>query len=237
MHANNEVGTVHPVEAMGKICKEAGVVFHVDAAQSAGRLIIDVRAASIDLLSLSGHKMYGPKGIGALFVRSGDPALRIEPQIHGGGQEKGLRSGTLAVALIVGFGKAAELALKLREQDSIHALELREALLEILKASCQNIVINGHPIRRLPGNLHVTLTGVDAEILLLKAGAVACSTTSACSTGSSAPSHVLKAIGLGDQAILSSLRLGVGRFTTAEEIQQAGRLLAAAFQQSAKAMA
>lgn len=226
MHANNEIGTVHPIAACGAICREAGVVFHVDAAQSAGRIPIDVRAMAVDLLSLSAHKVYGPKGVGALFVRAGAPLIRLDAQMHGGGQENGFRSGTLPVPLVVGLGKACELARTELEADVAHARKLRALMLELVTSVVSGVVINGHTTERLPGNLHMTITGIDTEMLFLKIKNIACSTSSACSSASVKPSHVLKAIGLSDDEALHSIRFGIGRFNTKEEVEVAARAFA-----------
>ena len=223
MHVNNEIGTVNPVAEIGAICREAGVAFHVDAAQSAGKIAIDVQLMNIDLLSLSAHKMYGPKGIGALYVRR-DPAIKIEAQIHGGGHERGMRSGTLPTHQIVGFGEAAKIALAELDQDRAHALMLREAFLDELKG-VEGIQINGSMTMRSPMNLNLSFRGVDGESLLMALNTVAVSSGSACNSASVDPSFVLIAIGIEARLALTSLRFSFGRFTSLEDVVSAAQKL------------
>jgi cysteine desulfurase len=217
MAANNEIGVLQPLEEIGRLCREHSVLFHCDAAQAVGKLPLDVEALGIDLLSLSAHKLYGPKGIGALYVRS-RPRVRLEPLLHGGGHERGLRSGTLPVPLIVGAARAVAISLEELsvEQPRLHAL--RERLLERLRGELEGVELNGHPQRRLAGNLNLSFLGVEAAALLLALPEVALSTGSACSSAEPHPSHVLAALGLPDARIRSAIRIGIGRFNTEEEI-------------------
>lgn len=216
MHANNEIGTVHPVAEIGRIAKERGVLFHTDAAQSAGVLPIDVEAMGIDLLSVSAHKMYGPKGCGALYVRSKAPRVRLTPLLDGGGHERGLRSGTLNVPGVVGLGKACELAGREGEDERIAAM--RDRLWDGIRSRLDGVRLNGPLAGRLPGNLNVTFAHVEGESLLLGLRHVAVSSGSACSSATMEPSHVLRAIGATDEQAHSSIRFGLGRFNTDEEV-------------------
>jgi cysteine desulfurase len=221
MAANNEIGTVQPLSAIGEITAERGVLFHTDAAQAAGKLPIDVRTANVDLLSLTGHKYYGPKGAGALFVRRKKPRIQLACQVDGGGHENGLRSGTLNVPGIVGLGAAAELCRTLMPAESARLAAMRDRLLEHLRRDLDGVVVNG-PLgeRRLPHNLHVSFEGVEGERLLMALGDLAVSTGSACSSGSQAASHVLEAIGASATAG-PSIRFGLGRYTTDTDIAAA----------------
>lgn len=219
MHANNEIGTVNDIAAIGAVARDAGVPFHVDAAQSAGKLPLDVRSLPVDLLSLSAHKFYGPKGVGALYLRR-RTGLTLEPQMHGGGHERGLRAGTLATHQAVGMGTAARLAGAEREAEAARLLALRERLWHGL-AAIGDVSLHGHPTARLPGALNVGFGGVEGEALLLALKDLALSTGSACTSASIEPSYVLRALGVADQRAHSSLRFGLGRFTTAEEIDHA----------------
>jgi cysteine desulfurase len=231
MHSNNEIGTVNPLAEIGKVTREKGVLFHTDAAQGAGKLPIDVQAMNIDLLSLSAHKMYGPKGIGALYVRAKAPRVRLVPQIDGGGHERGFRSGTLNVPGIVGFGKAAELCRDGMADEAQRVLALRERLREGLFSQLDEIYLNGHPVHRLPGNLNVSFAFVEGESLLMglngstrqiavaeSLAPIAVSSGSACTSATLEPSYVLKALGVGDELAHTSIRFGLGRFNTAEEV-------------------
>ncbi|SEM09673.1 cysteine desulfurase IscS [Stigmatella aurantiaca] len=224
MLANNEIGTLQPINNIGEICRRKGVLFHCDAAQGLGRVPFDVEEAKVDLVSLSSHKMYGPKGVGALYVRS-NPRVRLAPMIDGGDQEKGLRSGTLNVPAIVGFGKAAELALAEREQEAVRMLELRERLRNNLFSRLDLLKVNGSLEHRLPGNINVSFAFVEGEALLMSLKDVALSSGSACSTASLEPSYVLRACGVPDDLAHSSIRFGLGRFTTEEEIDAVGNLV------------
>src|SRR5215510_14629637 len=225
MYANNEIGVLQPVEEIGKLCRERGVLFHSDAVQALGKVPLDVRQASLDLASLTAHKLYGPKGCGALYVRS-DAAVRLEPMIHGGGHEHGLRSGTLNVPGIVGFGKACEVARHDMPEESCRVAGLRNRLRDRLLAALDQVVINGSMEHRLPGNLNMSFLHVEGETLLTGLHDVALSSGSACSSGQTHASYVLKALGLSDEAAGSAIRFGVGRFNTEAEIDYvAGRVI------------
>jgi cysteine desulfurase len=228
MAANNEVGTLLPIAAIGALCKERGVAFHTDAAQAAGRIPIDVQAAGVDLLSLSGHKMYGPKGVGALYVRRKNPRIIIEPVLRGGGQERGLRPGTLNVPGIVGLGAAAEIARASLQDEARTISGMRDRLEAGLVARVPDIVVNGHPVERLPNNLNVSFEGVEGEALLLALDGVAVSSGSACTSEKREPSHVLRAMGVSDTMAQTSLRFGLGRFNRDEEIDEVIERVAAA---------
>jgi len=218
MAANNEVGTLNPIGAIGQLCHARGVLFHTDATQAVGKVPLDVRQDAIDLLSLSAHKLYGPKGIGALYVRRRDPLVRLTPLLDGGGHERGLRSGTIAVPLVVGLGEAADLARRERPEESARLRGLRERLHAGLAARVEAIVLNGHPTLRLPGNLNLSFAYVDGEALMMAMRDVAVSSGSACTSANPEPSHVLTAMGRDEDMARASLRFGLGRFTTAEEI-------------------
>ncbi|WP_337177875.1 aminotransferase class V-fold PLP-dependent enzyme [Paludisphaera sp.] len=226
--ANNEVGTINPFRAIGAACHERGIVFHTDATQAVGKIALDVRADRVDLLSLSGHKLYGPKGIGALYVRRKDPQVRIKPLIDGGGHERGLRSGTPAVPLIVGLGEAFELAAREREADSARVKALRDRLEAAIRGRVPDVSLNGHPTERLDGNLNMSFAYVDGEALMMAMRDVAVSSGAACTSAEPEPSHVLRAMGRDDDAARASLRFGLGRFTTAEEVDFAAEAVAAA---------
>jgi cysteine desulfurase len=219
MAANNEIGTLQPIREIGRLCKERGVFFHSDAVQAAGKLPLDVDDLGVDLLSLSAHKMYAPKGIGALYVRSRDPRVRPEPLFEGGGHERGLRSGTLAVPSIVGFGVACELCRQEMDQDRARTFDLRERLRQGICEQLDEVLLNGHPTERLPGNLNLSFAYVEGEALMMGMKDVAVSSGSACTSASIEPSYVLKAVGLTDDLAHSSIRFGLGRFTTAEEVE------------------
>lgn len=218
MAANNEIGTIQPLAEIGAIAHQHGALFHTDAAQAAGKIPIDVGAMNVDLLSLTAHKFYGPKGCGALFVRRMKPRLQLAPQVAGGGQEGGLRSGTLNVPGIVGLGRAAEIGRLEMAGESRRLGSLRDRLLEGLRARLEDVRVNGSLERRLPHNLHVSFAGIEGEALLMALGDLAVSTGSACSSGSQLPSHVLTAIGATSQRAGASIRFGLGRSTTTEEI-------------------
>jgi cysteine desulfurase len=219
MHVNNEIGVVQDIAAVGAICRERGVAFHVDAAQSAGKLPLDVEAMQVDLLSLTAHKIYGPKGIGALYVRR-KPPLGLKPLIYGGGQEYGLRSGTLATHQIVGMGLAFEIAERDRQQDVERIAALRDQLWAGI-ASIGDVELNGHPTDRVAGLLNVSFRGVEGESLQFALRELAVSAGSACSSASEEASYVLRALGHSDQLAQSSLRFSLGRFTTAEQVATA----------------
>jgi cysteine desulfurase len=219
MLGNNEIGTVQPIAEIGRMCRERGILFHTDATQGTGKISVDVGAMSVDLLSLSAHKIYGPKGVGALFVRRRNPHVRLAIQMDGGGHERGMRSGTLNVPGIVGFGAAAELCRQEMPSEAPHTKALRDRLQEGLQAGLDGILLNGHPIERLPGTLNVCLEGIDADALQVAVPELAVSAGSACTSASITPSHVLKAIGRTDAQARSSLRFSLGRFTTEAEIE------------------
>ncbi len=222
MVANNEIGTIQPIVEIGKLCREAGVFFHTDATQAIPFVPVDVHAGGIDLLSISGHKCHAPKGIGALYVRDG---ITMAAQMDGGGHERGKRSGTLNVPGIVGLGAASRIIRDEREYYTPQVERLRDQFAEILLDQCGEMIINGHPVHRLPNNLSVTFPGIRADRLMLEARAVAMSTGSACSSASPEPSHVLRALGLDREAMDSTIRFGLSRFTTEQEIRAAGELL------------
>ena len=218
MQANNEIGVIQPAGAIGELCWRHGVLFHCDAAQAFGKIPVNVVEDKIDLLSLSAHKLYGPKGIGALFVRR---SVAVTPQMDGGGHESGLRSGTLNVPAIVGFGEACALAAAEMEAEASRVGQLRDRLLAHLTAGLDGVRVNGSVEHRLTGNLNLSFSGVDAEALLMSLPEIALSTGSACSSASVEPSHVLRALGLSDAQARSSVRFGLGRFNTKEEVDYA----------------
>ncbi len=218
MAANNEIGTLQPIKEIGWLCKERGVFFHCDAVQAVGKVPIDVEKMGIDLLSLSAHKFYGPKGVGALYVRSRNPRVRPEPIIDGGGHERGLRSGTLPVPNIVGFGKACKLCQQQMSQEADRLLRLRERLHQGIVGQLDHVFLNGHPVERLPGTLNLSFAYVQGEALLMNIREVAVSSGSACTSANVEPSYVLKALGVADDLAHSSIRLGLGRFNTADEV-------------------
>jgi cysteine desulfurase len=231
MAANNELGTIQPVAEVGALCRTRGIAFHSDAVQALGRLAVDADAWGADLLSLSAHKVYGPKGVGALYVRrERRPRLRLTPQAEGGGQERGVRSGTLNVPGIVGFGRAAVLAQEaLAGGEPARVRALRDRLLDGLRARIVGIEVNGSLAPRLDGNLHVSIEGVEAETLILSmGGALAISSGAACAEAGGKGSHVLRAIGLSDMRVYSALRFGVGRYNSGAEIDSAVEMVAEA---------
>ncbi|MDO6704648.1 IscS subfamily cysteine desulfurase [Photobacterium sp. 1_MG-2023] len=219
MHVNNEIGVIQDITAIGEICRENGVIFHVDAAQSAGKLPIDVQEMKVDLISLSAHKVYGPKGIGALYVRR-KPRIRLEAQMHGGGHERGMRSGTLATHQIVGMGEAFRIAKEDMDKDRQHALALRNRLLDGVK-DIEAMTVNGDLEQRVPNNLNISFAFVEGESLLMALKDLAVSSGSACTSASLEPSYVLRALGLDDELAHSSIRFSFGRFTTEEEVDYA----------------
>ncbi len=219
MTANNEIGTIHSIESVGKLCHEKRVLFHTDATQAVGKIPVDVGSMNIDLMSFSAHKLYGPKGVGALYVRRRNPRVRLTPQIDGGGHENGLRSGTMNVPGVMGFGKALEISADVMEEESRSLSQLRNRLQELLFDGLDEIYVNGHPEFRLPHNLHISFIGVEADALMMEMKDVAVSSGSACTTASPEPSHVLRALGLGDDRVHSSIRFGLGRFTKEEEVE------------------
>jgi cysteine desulfurase len=219
MAANSEIGTLQPIEEIGRICREREVLLHTDAAQAVGKIPVDVQRWGVDLLSMCAHKLYGPKGVGALYIRKRRPRIELQPLVHGGDQEGGLRSGTLPVPLIVGFARAVELCLADLEAEAARLTALREELWKRLSSALEGVACNGSRARRLPGNLNVSFAGVNAEQLLVALSDVALSTGSACASGSAEPSHVLEALGLPEEVARSSLRFGIGRSNDIEEIE------------------
>jgi cysteine desulfurase len=221
MHGNNEIGTINPIREIGRLCKEKGVLFHTDACQTFAKQPIDVEDWGIDLLSCSGHKIYGPKGVGALYVRRKKPRVRCEPVVHGGGHERGMRSGTLNVPGIVGMGKAAELCVQNQAEEIKRITALRDRMKDGLFGRLDEIFLNGHPTQRIPNNLNVSFLYVEGESLMMGFHEIAVSSGSACTSASLEPSYVLKAIGRGDDLAHSSIRFSLGRFTTEEEVDYA----------------
>ncbi|MFM6190240.1 IscS subfamily cysteine desulfurase [Planktothrix sp.] len=218
MAANNEIGVIQPLAEIGELCHEQGILFHTDAAQALGKIPLDVQQMKIDLMSLTAHKIYGPKGIGALYVRRRHPRVKLAAQLHGGGHERGLRSGTLATPQIVGFAKALELALSQQKTETQRLIQLRNLLWDQL-STLDGIYLNGHPSQRLAGNLNISVEKVDGQALLLGLQSVmAVSSGSACTSTKIEPSHVLKALGHSDSLAYASIRFGLGRFTTESEI-------------------
>jgi cysteine desulfurase len=228
MAANNEVGTLNPVEVIGRLCHERGIVFHTDAAQAIGKVPFGVQSGAIDFVSISGHKVYAPKGIGVLFVRRADPPIRIAPLFDGGGHERGLRSGTLPVPLIVGLGLAVEISMREQADETSRVLDLRERLFAGIAGRVSDVRLNGHADLRLPGNLNLSFEGVDGEALMMAMRDIAVSSGSACSSTNPEPSHVLLAMGLSEELARASLRFGLGRFTTDAEIDFAAQEVASA---------
>ncbi|MDP9034212.1 MAG: IscS subfamily cysteine desulfurase [Myxococcota bacterium] len=225
MLANNEIGTVQPLEQIGKITRERGVLLHSDAVQGVGKVEFDVQKMNVDLASLTAHKMYGPKGVGALYVRRSKPRVRLAAQMDGGGHERGMRSGTLAVPLIVGFGKACEIMTREGAAESARLLQLRERLRDRLMGRLDEVYVNGSLEHRLPGNLNISFNFVEGEGLMMAIKDVAVSSGSACTSSSLEPSYVLRALGVGDELAHSSIRFGLGRFNTEEEVDFVGDLV------------
>jgi len=221
MAANNEIGTIQPIKEVGRLAKEKEIIFHTDATQAVGKIPINVEDMGIDLLSLSAHKMYGPKGVGALYVRSSKPRVKIAPLIDGGGHERGMRSGTLNVSGIVGLGKACELSQTEMGAEGERLTALRERLKRALLDQLDDVYVNGDAIKRLPGNLNMSFAFIEGESLMMGLKEVAVSTGSACTSANLEPSYVLKAIGLEDAMAHASIRFGIGRFNTADEIDYA----------------
>src|SRR5580692_4086760 len=227
MLANNEIGTVQPLEEIGRITREAGVLLHSDAVQGIGKVEFDVQKMNVDLASISAHKIYGPKGVGALYVRRSKPRVRLVAQMDGGGHERGMRSGTLAVPLIVGFGKACEILRQEGKAESARLLALRERLRERIMGQIDEVYINGSMEHRLPGNLNISFNFVEGEGLMMAIKDVAVSSGSACTSTSLEPSYVLRALGVGDELAHSSIRFGLGRFNTEEEVDYVADLVVA----------
>ena len=218
MWANNEIGTIHPIAEIGKIAKEKGIVFHTDAVQAIGKVPVDFEKAGVDLASITAHKIYGPKGIGAIYVRSEGPRVRLGPQMDGGGHERGMRSGTLNVPGIVGLGAACEIAGKEMPDEAQRLIQLRSQLQAGLFERLDEIYVNGHPTERLPGNLNVSFAYVEGESLLMGINDIAVSSGSACTSATLEPSYVIRALGIDDELAHSSIRFGLGRFNTLEEV-------------------
>ncbi|MBI4443644.1 MAG: IscS subfamily cysteine desulfurase [Acidobacteria bacterium] len=218
LFANNEIGTINSLGIIGRLGREKDVLIHTDAAQAAGKLPMDVKALNVDLVSLSAHKMYGPKGVGALYIRGGDPPLELVPLLEGGGQERGLRSGTLNVAGIVGFGRACQICTEEMPAESERLRRLRDKLQSGILGELEQVYLNGHETKRLPHNLNLSFAHVDGEALLVGLSDVAVSSGAACSSASREPSYVLRALGLDLDLVQSAIRFGLGRFNTEEEV-------------------
>lgn len=219
MLANNEIGTIHPIQEIGKIAKEKGVLFHCDATQGVGKIPVNVSDMGVDLMSFTSHKLYGPKGIGALYVRRKAPRVRLVPMIDGGGHERGMRSGTLPVPLIAGFGKAVELCEREMPTESVRIQGLRDRLQAGMTDALEAVYLNGHPTERLPGNLNLSFAYVEGEALLMGVKEIALSSGSACTSATLEPSYVLRALGVGSDLAHSSIRFGLGRFSAPEEVE------------------
>jgi cysteine desulfurase len=225
MLANNEVGTIQPLEAIGKITREKGVLLHSDAVQGIGKTEFDVQKMNVDLASITAHKMYGPKGVGALYVRRSKPRVRVVAQMDGGGHERGMRSGTLNVPSLVGFGKAAEIMTIDGKDEAVRLFALRERLRKFIQSHLDEVYVNGSLEHRLAGNLNISFAFVEGEGLMMAIKDVAVSSGSACTSASLEPSYVLRAMGLGDELAHSSIRFGLGRFNTEEEVDYVGNLM------------
>lgn len=221
MWANNEIGTINEIPEIGALCHERGVIFHTDATQWAGKMPTDVEKAQVDLLSMSGHKMYGPKGVGALYVRRRKPRVRLQALADGGGQERGFRSGTLNVTGIVGLGKACEIAMAEMEKDAARLLQLRDKVEKTITSQLDSCQVNGHATKRLPHITNISFGFVEGEGLMMAIKDIACSSGSACTSASLEPSYVLKGLGVGDELAHSSLRLSMGKWTTPEQVEYA----------------
>jgi cysteine desulfurase len=219
MHANNEIGVIQPIGEIGAICKKKGIIFHVDAAQSVGKIPIDMNNMGIDLLSVSAHKLYGPKGVGALYVRRKNPRVRLQPIIFGGGHERGIRSGTLPVPNIVGMGKACDIARDVMEEENREIAIFRNNLLEAIMTDNPNVKVNGSMENRLVGNLNMSFPGMNNEAMIAAIPEIAISSGAACTTSTMEPSHVLLALGLSKKEAYSSLRFSIGRFNSEKDIE------------------
>ena len=230
MAANNEVGTINAIDEIGQLCRKRGVLFHTDAVQAIGRIPLDLSETPVDLLSLTAHKLYGPKGVGALYVRRGEPRIPIRALFDGGGHERRIRSGTLPVPLVVGFGEACRLSGELLSEEAEQIASLRDRLWNGLSERLGGLFLNGHPQRRLPGNLNVSFENVDGDALIAGLRDIAVSSGSACTSADPSPSHVLKAMGRNDALTRASLRFGIGRFNTSDDIDLAISTVTAAVQ-------
>ena len=225
MHVNNEIGVIQPIKELGAICKNKGIIFHVDAAQSMGKLSINVDDMGIDLLSISAHKLYGPKGVGALYVRRKNPRVQLQPIMFGGGHERGIRSGTLPVPNIVGLGKACDIAADVMIEENLRISQLRDTLLKGIRAENPNASINGCMEHRVAGNLNMSFPGANNEAIIAAVPDIAISSGSACTTSTMEPSHVLLALGMSKNEVYSSLRFGIGRFNTEKDVETATKVI------------
>ena len=225
MHVNNEIGVIQPIKELGAICKNKGIIFHVDAAQSMGKLSINVDDMGIDLLSISAHKLYGPKGVGALYVRRKNPRVQLQPIMFGGGHERGIRSGTLPVPNIVGMGRACDLAADVMIEENLRISQLRDTLLKGIRAENPNASINGSMEHRIAGNLNMSFPGANNEAIIAAVPDIAISSGSACTTSTMEPSHVLLALGMSKEEAYSSLRFGIGRFNTEKDVETAIKVI------------
>ena len=224
MFANNEIGTIQPVAELGKLAKEKGIIFHTDATQAVGKIPVDVEAMGIDLLSMTAHMLYGPKGVGALYVRRKSPRVRLAPMVDGGGHERGMRSGTVPVPLVVGFGKAAEICREVMGEESKRLAALRDRLQEQIVSKVDEAYVNGHPDRRLPHNLNISFAYVEGESVLMGLNReAALASGSACTSATLEPSYVISALGVDSELAHSSIRFGLHRFSTEEEVDFVGR--------------
>ena len=225
MHANNEIGVIQPIAKIGQICKKKNIILHVDAAQSVGKIPVDVNRMGISLLSISSHKIYGPKGVGALYLQWTNPRVQLKPIMYGGGHERGIRSGTLPVANIVGFGKACEISQYVMIEESKRITALRDTLMKMLLDNTSKAIINGNMDKRLPGNLNMGFPKTNNEAIIAAVPEIAISSGAACTTSTMEASHVLLALGLSKDEAYSSLRFGIGRFNTAKEIKTAANVM------------
>ena len=225
MHANNEIGVIQPVRQIGNICKRHGVYFMVDASQSFAKISVDAQEINIDLLAFTAHKIYGPKGIGALFIKKKNPPVELELQMDGGGHERGFRSGTLPVALIVGFGKAVELCSRNRDSENKRLKQYRDQLIDDIITAHTDVILNGSRDQRLSNNLNLCFPGIEAETLIMNMKNIACSTGSACTSASLEPSHVITALGYDTELAHTAIRFSLGRFNNADEIAAAGKMI------------
>ena len=225
MHVNNEIGVIQPIKELGAICKNKGVIFHVDAAQSLGKISINVDDMGIDLLSISAHKFYGPKGVGTLYVRRKIPRVQLQPIMFGGGHERGIRSGTLPVPNIVGLGKACDIAANVMIEENLRISQLRDTLLKGIRAENPNASINGSMEHRVAGNLNMSFPGANNEAIIAAVPDIAISSGSACTTSTMEPSHVLLALGMSKNEVYSSLRFGIGRFNTEKDVETATKVI------------
>jgi len=225
MHANNEIGVIQPVREIGDICKHHDVYFLVDACQSFAKISIDVQKINVDLLAFTAHKIYGPKGIGALFIKKKNPPVELELQMDGGGHERGFRSGTLPVALIVGFGKAVELCSRNQDSENKRLKQYRDQLIDDIMTAHTDVILNGSREQRLSNNLNLCFPGIEAETLIMNMKNIACSTGSACTSASLKPSHVITALGYDTELAHTAIRFSLGRFNNADEIATAGKMI------------